>query len=137
VSDQVSPFSEWYSARDELVPFIGERAFSLFAFTVFDESGGGAGAAYFRGLLTASGNNIDDPQVTETERLLIDWGRLVARDSRTLDPRWRAQFESAFKPALRALLVRFAALTIASSITQNLEQPLHLESQRGPTATLR
>jgi hypothetical protein len=137
VSDQISPFSEWYSARDELVPFIGERAFSLFAFTVFDESGGRVGASYFRDLLTASGNNVDDPQVTETERLLIDWGRLVARDSRALEPKWRNQFESTFKPALQELLVRFAALTIATSVTQNLGPAENSATRPGAAATLR
>lgn len=120
MSDLISPFAEWHSSRDELVPFIGERALALLAFTLFDESGGTVGADHFRALLVDTGNVVDDPQVTETERLLIGWGRLVARDSRELDVEVREQFGHAFNPALRDLLVRFAALTIATSVTENL-----------------
>jgi hypothetical protein len=120
VSDEISPFAEWYEARDKLVPFIGERALSLFAQAVFEECGGLAGATWFRKSLVDSGTDVDNPQVTETERLLIDWGRLVARDARELDTRWREQFESTFNPALQQLLVRFAALSIASAVVDNV-----------------
>lgn len=116
MTDQISPFDEWYALSEELVPFIGERAYSLFAHAVFDESGHASAAEYFRGELTAAGTDVDDPQVTETERLLIDWGRQVARDAGGLDVTWRTRFETAFNPALRSAIIRFAALCIATSV---------------------
>lgn len=116
MTDQISPFDEWYALSEELVPFIGERAYSLFAHAVFDECGATSAAAYFRDQLTATGTDVDDPQVTETERLLIDWGRLLARDANALTEEWRTRFDAAFSPALRVSLIRFAALCIATAV---------------------
>lgn len=116
--DQVSPFPEWEELRGRIVPFIGERATSLFAFLIFDEADGFEGAAYFRELLSESGTDVDAPQVTETEGLLIQWGRLLARDSEGIPAEVEARFERAFNPALRTLLTDFGALTVATAVDE-------------------
>jgi hypothetical protein len=118
-SGAISPFAEWYTLRDELVPLIGERVFSLFALAICEESGGAAAAAHFRQLLVDSGNDVADPQVTETERLLIDFGRRIARDPRGIAAD-RSRFERATSPRLRVLLVQFAALMIATNIVDDI-----------------
>jgi hypothetical protein len=115
----VSPFEAWQRLRDELAPFLGERAVSLFAFSILDEADGFEGAAYVRAELAVTGNDVDHPQVTETERLLIDWGRLVARDPSGVEVR-RGEFERAFNPTLRRLLIEFAALTVATAIVERV-----------------
>ena len=79
-------YMQWYVLRDELAPFIGERAVSLFSYAISDENDCLVSSAYFRRILIDNGEDPDSPQVTEVEQLLIDWGRLhreVARgDSR-------------------------------------------------------
>ncbi len=120
---QISPFQEWYALSEELVPFIGERAYSLFAHAVFDECGATAAAEYFRGELAESGTDVDHPQVTETERLLIDWGRRVARDAGAIGGDWRARFDATFSPSLRPAIVRFAALCIATAVVDAVAGP--------------
>lgn len=94
----------WLALGDELAPFIGERAFLFFAWAVCDASGSRAGSDYFRAALVKSGNDPENPQVTETEQLLMDWGRLAPNDEITDDLRLR--FERAFRPQLRDLLNR-------------------------------
>jgi len=116
--DQVSPFPEWETLREEIVPYVGERALSLLAFAVFDEADGFEGAAYFRESLRESGTDVDSPEVTETEGLLIRWGRLFARDAEGIPADVEAEFERSFNPQLRELLVQFAALTVATAATQ-------------------
>jgi len=118
VPDQVSPFPEWETLREEIVPYVGERALSLLAFAVFDEADGFEGAAYFRESLRASGTDVDSPDVTESEGLLIRWGRLFARDAEGIPADVQGDFERAFNPQLRELLVEFAALTVATATTQ-------------------
>lgn len=113
---ELSPFSEWYTLRDELVPLIGERAFLLFAFAICDEFGGVSGADYFRSRLVETGNDVDNPQVTETEHLLLELGRLVVRNPNDIATENHPQFESVFSPHLRLLLVKFAALMVATNI---------------------
>ena len=116
--DQVSPFPQWETLRQEIVPFVGERALSLLAFAVFDEADGFEGAAYFREFLRASGTDVDSPEVTESEGLLIRWGRLFASDSEEIPADLEAEFENVFNPQLRELIVQFAALTVATASTQ-------------------
>ncbi len=117
--DAISPFPEWKRLRDEIVPYVGERALALLAFAVFDESDGFEGAAFFRESLRESGTDVDAPQVTESEALLIRWGRLFARDSEGISPDVQAEFETAFNPQLRVMLVQFAALTVATATTEH------------------
>jgi hypothetical protein len=116
--DQVSPFPEWETLREEIVPYVGERALSLHAFAIFDEADGFEGAAYFRESLRESGTDVDSPEVTESEGLLIRWGRLFARDSEGIPADVQAEFERTFNPQLRELLVQFAALTVATASAQ-------------------
>jgi hypothetical protein len=118
VPDQVSPFPEWETLRQEIVPFVGERALSLLAFAVFDEADGFEGAAYFRELLRESDTDVDSPEVTESEALLIRWGRLFARDAEEIPADVQAEFERVFNPQLREKLVQFTALTVATAATQ-------------------
>jgi hypothetical protein len=118
VPDQVSPFPEWETLREQIVPYVGERALSLLAFAVFDEADGFEGAAYFRESLRESGTDVDLPEVTESEGLLIRWGRLFARDSEGIPADVQAQFERGFNPQLRELLVQFAALSVATAKAQ-------------------
>jgi len=111
----VSPFPEWETLREEIVPYVGERALELLAFVVFDEVDGFEGATYFRESLRTAGTDVDAPEVTESEGLLIRWGRLFARDPEGIPADVQAQFERAFNPQLRDKLVRFAALTVATA----------------------
>ena len=113
--DELSPFPEWATLREEIVPYVGERALALLAFAVFDEADGFEGAAYFRESLRVSGTDVDSPEVTESEGLLIRWGRLFARDSEGIPAEVQAEFERVFSPQLRAKLVQFAALTVATA----------------------
>ena len=116
----MSPFPEWQVLREEIAPFIGERALSLLAFAVFDEADGFEGAAYFRESLSESGTDVDEPEVTEVEGLLIRWGRLFARDAEGIPADVETHFESAFNPQLREKLVQFAALTVATATAEQL-----------------
>lgn len=113
--DQVSPFPEWQILREQIAPFIGDRAVSLLAFAVFDEADGFEAAAYFREQLRDSGTDVDDPDVTEAEGLLLRWGRLFARDAEGVPADVEADFERTFHAELRELLVQFAALTVATA----------------------
>jgi len=100
-ADQVSPFPEWETLREQIVPYVGERAVSLLAFAVFDEADGFEGAAYFRESLRESGTDVDAPEVTESEGLLLRWGRLFARDAEGIP----ADVEAEDLPRLRLRVV--------------------------------
>lgn len=108
--------TELATARDALVPFIGERAVTLFAYAIADEAGTLVTSAFFRRILVDSGEDPDHPQVTEAEQLLIDWGRLIAHTPYAVDASFIDRLEGAFSEPLRLRLVTFAAQVVAANV---------------------
>jgi hypothetical protein len=118
--DDLGPAGE--AARDrqtlheELVPFIGERAVSLFSYAISDASGGLVCSVFYRRILIDNGEDPDDPQVTEAEQLLIDWGRLIATSPGEIPAEMYERLEATFNPQLRVLLVAFAGQMVAANL---------------------
>ena len=106
----------WSNLRGELVPFIGERAASLFGYAVCDATGCLVWSVFFRRDLVDDGEDADSPQVTEAEQLLIDWARLIATEPTGIPGEFAARVEQTFAPPLRALLIAFAAHLIANCV---------------------
>lgn len=109
-------YAHWDALRDELEPYIGGRAVSLFAYAISDAADCLVGSAAFRRVLVESGDDPDDPQVTEAEHLLLEWGRMIATDPGGVPEEFRARLEAAFQPKLRLMLVAFAGLTVATNL---------------------
>lgn len=109
-------YMEWYTLRDALVPFIGERAVSLFSYAISDENDCLVCSVFFRRILIDSGEDPDNPQVTEAEQLLIDWGRLIASNPAGISDDFYASLEAAFNPQLRVLLLAFAGQMVATNL---------------------
>lgn len=93
--------------REELVPYLGERAVSLFAFAVADAYPAPAVAAPLRRELEEEGDDPVNPQVTEAERLLIDWGRRLGAGID--DAGVFRRVTETFQPRLVSLLADYAA----------------------------
>lgn len=109
-------YMQWYTLYDALVPFIGERAVSLFSYAISDASDSLVCSVFFRRILIDNGEDPDNPQVTEAEQLLIDWGRFIASGPAGVPAEFSARLERAFHPELRVLLLAFAGLTVATAL---------------------
>ena len=109
-------YMEWYTLRDELAPLIGERAVSLFCYAISDENDCLVCSVFFRRILIDNGEDPDNPQVTEAEQLLIDWGRYIASNPSGIPDEFYARLEAAFRPQLRVLLLAFAGLMVATNL---------------------
>ncbi len=113
-------YMEWYTLKDELVPYIGERAVSLFSYAISEENDCLICSVFFRKILIDSGEDVDNPQVTETEQLLMDWGRLIARDPHGIPDEMYARLEASFNPKLRVILVAFAGQMVATNLVNTV-----------------
>jgi hypothetical protein len=103
----------WFELRDELIPFLGERAVNLFCFAISDGYPAPYPTTFFRRELELNGDDPLDPQVTEAERLLIDWGRGIGAGAASIPAELRDAVEQTFQPKLRLLLTAFAGLMVA------------------------
>jgi len=106
-------YAAWFELRDELIPFLGERAVNLFCFAISDGYPAPYPTTFFRRELELNGDDPLDPQVTEAERLLIDWGRALGAGAASTPEALRDAVEQTFQPKLRLLLTAFAGLMIA------------------------
>ena len=94
--------------RDEIVPFLGERAVTMFAFAVADGYPCTEVAEPYRDEIADAGDDPHDPQVTEAERLLIDWGRRLGTGQDAEGADLDARVAETFQPRLRELLADYA-----------------------------
>jgi hypothetical protein len=103
-------YSGWFTVRDEIVPFLGERAVALFSLAFSEAAAAPYCVAYFRRELAERGDDPDAPQVTEAEALLLEWGRAVGADAGSVPCDLIARVEATFQPKLRIALAGFAGL---------------------------
>ncbi len=103
----------WFEVRDELIPYLGERAVTLFSFAISDAYPAPYCAEFFRRELVESGDDPLDPQVTEAERLLIDWGRTIGAGPSAAERELTARVIATFSTPLRQLLAGYAGLMVA------------------------
>lgn len=106
-------YTAWFRLRDELIPFLGERAVNLFCYAISNGYPAPYPTTFFRRELESSGDDPLAPHVTEAERLLIDWGRGVGAGAASIPPELRDAVEKTFQPKLRLLLTAFAGLMVA------------------------
>jgi hypothetical protein len=106
-------YTAWFALRDELIPFLGERAVNLFCYSISDGYPAPYPTTFFRRELELHGDDPLDPQVTEAERLLIDWGRAIGAGAASVPAGLMDQLEQTFQPKLRLLLTAFAGLMVA------------------------
>ena len=133
--------TELAAARDALVPFIGERAVTLFAYAIADEANTLVTSAFFRRILVDSGEDPEHPQVTEAEQLLIDWGRLIAHVPYVVREDFIHRLEAAFSEPVRERLVAFASQVVAANTYTTiarmpLDESLHSYRSAGDDRTL-
>jgi hypothetical protein len=114
--ETTSPFANWHESRAEVEKLIGQRASDLLGYVVTSASGDAVGAAAFSAALAESGTEAERPDLTETEGLLLAWARQAATNQRTVDSGVQSRFDGAFAAFTREQLVRFTALTVATSV---------------------
>ena len=66
-------------------------------------------------------DDTDTPQFTETEQLLIDWGRLIAGGRAGIPSVTEARLDTAFNPEHRESLLAFATAVVDESVRSRMD----------------
>lgn len=109
-------YMQWYNLKDELVPWIGERAFALFCYSISTATRCENCSLFFRKILVDSGDDPDNPEVTEAEQLLVDWGRQLARSPHDIPDDFYGRLEETFSAERRLTLLAFAGQMVATNL---------------------
>jgi hypothetical protein len=109
-------YMEWYSLRDLIVPFTGERAFSLFCYAISTGNECLVCSTFFRKILIDSGDDPDNPKLSETEKLLMDFGHAIARDPHHISESIYDEIKATYNTEQIVLLIAFAGIMAATNL---------------------
>jgi len=129
----------WYSLRDTVQPFLGERLTHLFAHAVSTENDCLICSTFFRRLLIQSGENPDALKLSQQERAVVEYGRQLGRDAHKVTDEMYGELAAHFTPEQIVALTAFGALMLATNVFNNalrVDLDQYLEPfQARPSAT--
>ncbi len=109
-------YMEWYTLRDLIVPFIGERALSLFSYAISNGNNCLICSLFFRKILVDSGEDPDNPRLNDVERLLMELGRRIAVDPHAITDDVYDGLKLKFTEEQIVLLIAFAGIMYATNL---------------------
>jgi len=111
---------EWYPLRDELLKFIAEREFDIFAYAISRENQCLVCSTFFRKILIDSGDNPDELNLSDREKALIDFGSQCVNGASGLGDELFNRLKSFFSDSQIVALTAFAGLMIATNLVNNV-----------------
>jgi alkylhydroperoxidase family enzyme len=112
----------WYDLREEVASFLGERATVLFVHSISAGTNCLVCSTFFRRFLIDAGDDPDDLRLDERERLVVDYGRQLARVTDTVDDELFDRLAGAFDADQIVSLTTFGGLMVATNLFNNALQ---------------
>jgi hypothetical protein len=109
-------YMEWYRLKDLVSAFAGERATILYSYAISYGNRCLICSLFFRKILVDWGENPEAPALNEEERLLVDLGSAIARDSHAIQEDIYVRLRSRYAEEQIVLLVAFAGLMAATNL---------------------
>jgi hypothetical protein len=109
-------YMEWYTLKDLLVPIIGERGVSLFSYAISTENDCLICSTFFRKILVDSGDDPDNPALSDPERFLMELGRAIGRDPHNIPEKLYEELQKRFDTKEIVLLIAFAGIMNATNL---------------------
>jgi alkylhydroperoxidase family enzyme len=112
----------WYDLREEVASFLGERATVLFAHSISVGTDCLICSTFFRRLLIDAGDDPDDLRLDERERLVVEYGRQLARVSDSVGDALFDRLAGAYNADQIVSLTAFGGLMVATNLFNNALQ---------------
>ncbi|MBQ9067243.1 MAG: hypothetical protein IJ133_06975 [Clostridia bacterium] len=109
-------YMEWYTLYDELQPVIGDRALSLFSYSISNSNDCMICSLFFRQILIDSGDDPDHPALSDTEKLLMEFGHQIAKDPHQIPDNIYDRLKEQFTEEQLVILIAFAGLMVATNL---------------------
>lgn len=101
---------------DELQARVGNRLGDLLEYAVSLELGAPFCLYAYSKCMEKHGIEFGKTELTEEERLIVDFGRAVARDPKGVSPELKARLKEKFSDGQLAVITGMAVLTVADNI---------------------
>lgn len=109
-------YMEWYTLRDLIAPFIGERGVVLFSYAISYGNRCLVCSLFFRKILVDWGEDPERPALSEDEGLLVEFGSAIAQGPHGIPEEVYARLAARYTEEERVLLVAFAGVMAATNL---------------------
>jgi len=109
----------WYHLRDAVVPFLGERATTLFAHAISAGTDCLVCSTFFRRMLIESGEDPDSLRLDGWEQTIVDYGRQLAVDPHGVSDDLFARLADRLQADQIVALTAFGGLMVATNLFNN------------------
>lgn len=113
-------YMEWYTLKDEIVPFLGERSFTIFSHAISAQSDCLICSTFFRRILIDWGEDPSHLRLDKKEEVLVEFGRQIVQDSNRVDDEVFGKLSGCFDREQIVLLTAFAGQMIATNVFNNI-----------------
>ena len=110
---------EWYTLRDEVRPFLGERLTLLFAHAISTQADCLICSTFFRRILVDSGENPDHLPLDDWEATVVEFARHLARDPNAISEELFNRLSARLVPDQVVALTAFGGLMVATNVFNN------------------
>ena len=109
----------WYDLRAAVVPFLGERATTLFAHAISAGTDCLVCSTFFRRILIDWGEDPESLRLDDWEQTVVDYGRQLAVDPHGVSDELFARLASRLRPDQIVTLTAFGGLMVATNLFNN------------------
>lgn len=109
-------YMEWYTLKDLISPFIGERGVSLFSYAISRGNECIICSLFFRKILIDSGDDPDNPKLSRKEKLLMEFGSQICADPHHISDAIYDELKKEFTEDQIVLLIAFSGIMYATNL---------------------
>ncbi len=117
---------EWYTLRDTVRPFLGDRATTLFSHAISTETDCLICSTFFRRILIDAGEDPDDLTLDERETVVTDFGRQLAQDPKGVSDELYGRLTKHFATPEIVALTAFGCIMLATNVFNDVLR-VHLD----------
>ena len=107
---------EWYTLRDAVRPFLGDRATTLFSHAISAGTDCLICSTFFRRILIDAGEDPDQLTLDERESLLVAFGRQLAHDPKGVSDELYGRLTKHFSAPEMVALTAFGCIMLATNV---------------------
>lgn len=113
-------YMQWYPLFENLRKILGVRLANLFAYTISNASGSLLCTTFFRKIIIDSGEEPEHPELSQKERLILDFGTAISVEKGQVPDALYQQVSALYNDEQMVVLIAFAGQMIATNVFNNV-----------------
>ena len=109
-------YMDWYTLYDELRPTFGDRALQIFSYAISTGNDCLICGLFFRKILVDAGEDPENLQLDETEKLLLDFGVQITKHPHSIDSAIYDKLREKYSDTVLVQLIAFAGIMYATNL---------------------